>query len=60
MDENVGVCLDTCHVWDAGYDIRNDLDGVLEAFDREIGLERLRAILTPDTEQEEHCSSCGR
>lgn len=47
--EKLGVCLDTCHVWDAGYDIRNDLDGVLEAFDREIGLERLRAIHLNDS-----------
>ena len=38
--ERLGVCLDTCHVWDAGYDIANDLDGVLEEFDRVIGLSR--------------------
>ena len=42
--EKVGVCLDTCHVWDAGYDIVNDLDGVLTEFDRVVGLKRLHAI----------------
>ena len=42
--DRLGVCLDTCHVYDAGYDIVGDLDGVLEEFDREIGLDRLRAI----------------
>ena len=41
--DRLGVCLDTCHVYDAGYDIVGDLDGVLEAFDRVIGLDRLRA-----------------
>lgn len=40
----LGVCLDTCHVWDAGYDIVGDLDGVLSEFDRVIGLERLKAV----------------
>jgi deoxyribonuclease-4 len=40
----VGVCFDTCHVWDGGYDIVNDLDGVLSEFDRIIGLDRLKAI----------------
>lgn len=47
--ENVGVCLDTCHVWDAGYDIVNDLDGVLAEFDRIIGLERLKALHVNDS-----------
>ena len=42
--DRVGVCLDTCHVYDAGYDIVNDLDGVLTEFDRVIGLDRLRAV----------------
>lgn len=42
--EKLGVCLDTCHVWDGGYDIVNDLDGVLTKFDQVIGLDRLRAI----------------
>ena len=45
----MGVCLDTCHVSDAGYDIINDLDGVLTEFDRAIGLERLRAIHLNDS-----------
>lgn len=40
----MGVCLDTCHVWDGGYDIVNHLDEVLEEFDRVIGLERLCAV----------------
>ena len=40
----MGVCLDTCHVWDGGYDIVNDLDGVLNEFDRVIGLDRLKAV----------------
>ena len=42
--EKMGVCLDTCHIWDGGYDIENDLDGVLSEFDRVIGLGRLRAV----------------
>lgn len=49
MQEHMGVCLDTCHVYDAGYDIVNDLDGVLEQFDRMIGLSRLRAIHMNDS-----------
>ena len=44
LNDKMGVCLDTCHVWDGGYDIVNDLDGVLNEFDRVIGLERLRAV----------------
>ncbi len=47
--ERIGVCLDTCHVFDADYDIVNDLDGVLEMFDRIIGLGRLRAIHLNDS-----------
>lgn len=47
--ERLGVCLDTCHVYDGGYDILQDLDGVLAAFDRIIGLERLRAIHLNDS-----------
>ena len=47
--DRLGVCLDTCHVYDAGYDIVGDLDGVLEAFDRVIGLDRLRAIHINDS-----------
>lgn len=46
---DVGVCLDTCHVYDAGYDIVNDLDGVLEEFDRIIGLDRLCALHLNDS-----------
>ena len=49
LESHVGVCLDTCHVWDAGYDIAGDLDGVLEEFDRAIGLDRLRAIHLNDS-----------
>lgn len=44
LKEKIGVCLDTCHVWDGGYDIVNNLDGVLEEFDKVIGLDRLKAI----------------
>lgn len=47
--EKVGVCLDTCHVWDGGYDIAGDLDGVLKEFDRVIGLERLKAVHLNDS-----------
>ena len=46
---NLGVCLDTCHVYDAGYDIVGDLDGVLTAFDRTIGLNRLKAVHINDS-----------
>lgn len=49
LKEKMGVCLDTCHVYDAGYDIVNDLDGVLEEFDRIIGLDRLHAIHLNDS-----------
>ena len=49
LQEKMGVCLDTCHVNDAGYDIVNDLDGVLETFDRVVGLHRLRAIHLNDS-----------
>ena len=48
-DVKLGVCLDTCHVWDGGYDIVDDLDGVLAEFDRVIGLDRLKAIHTNDS-----------
>ena len=44
MKDKIGVCLDTCHVWDAGYDLENDLDGVLDEFDEKIGLDKLKAI----------------
>lgn len=49
LQDHMGVCLDTCHVYDAGYDIVNDMDGVLEQFDRMIGLSRLRAIHMNDS-----------
>ena len=44
QQKQIGVCLDTCHVWDAGYDIEGDLDGVLTEFDKVVGLHRLKAI----------------
>ena len=46
---NVGVCLDTCHVYDGGYDIVGDLDGVLSEFDRVIGLDKLKALHVNDS-----------
>lgn len=49
LSDRMGVCLDTCHVWDAGYDIVHDLDGVLESFDRSVGLDRLKAIHLNDS-----------
>ena len=49
LSDRVGVCLDTCHVYDAGYDIAGDLDGVLTEFDRIVGLNRLRAIHLNDS-----------
>lgn len=49
LKDKLGVCLDTCHVYDAGYDIVNDLDGVLDEFDRVIGLDRLHAIHLNDS-----------
>ena len=49
LDEKMGVCLDTCHVFDGGYDLVHDLDGVLEQFDKLIGLERLKAVHLNDS-----------
>jgi deoxyribonuclease-4 len=49
LSDKIGVCLDTCHVYDAGYDIVNNLEGVLEQFDHIIGMERLRAIHINDS-----------
>jgi len=49
LKEKMGICLDTCHVYDAGYDIVNDLDGVLDEFDRIIGLDRLKAVHLNDS-----------
>ena len=47
--DDVGVCLDTCHVYDGGYDIVHDLDGVLAEFDRVIGLDKLKALHVNDS-----------
>ena len=52
LNEKLGVCLDTCHIWDGGYDIVNDLDGVLTKFDKVIGLDRLKAIHFNDSKNE--------
>ena len=49
LSDHMGVCLDTCHVWDGGYDIVGDLDGVLTEFDRIIGLDRLKAVHLNDS-----------
>ncbi len=54
IPEKIGVCLDTCHVWDAGYDIADDLDGVLDEFDRVIGLDHLCAVHLNDSK-----NTCG-
>ncbi|MCI8270023.1 MAG: deoxyribonuclease IV [Lachnospiraceae bacterium] len=50
LSEHMGVCLDTCHVWDGGYDIVNHLDEVLDEFDQVIGLKRLKAIHLNDSQ----------
>ena len=52
LKDKMGVCLDTCHVNDAGYDIINNLDGVLEEFDKIIGLDKLKAIHINDSKNE--------
>ena len=49
LSDKVGVCLDTCHVYDAGYDIVNDLDGVLDEFDKIVGIKKLRAFHINDS-----------
>lgn len=46
LQGKLGVCLDTCHVFDGGYDIVNDLESVLEEFDKIIGLKRLLAVIS--------------
>ena len=46
------MCFDTCHTWDAGYDLANDLDGVLTRFDQIIGLDRLKAVHFNDSKNE--------
>ncbi len=49
LSDKMGICLDTCHVWDAGYDIVEDLDGVVAEFDRVIGLQHLKAVHINDS-----------
>ena len=49
LKSKLGVCLDTCHIYDGGYDIVNDLDGVLDEFDKVIGIERLKAVHLNDS-----------
>ena len=49
LQDKMGVCLDTCHIYDGGYDIVNDLDGVLKEFDQVIGLSRLKAVHLNDS-----------
>lgn len=49
LKEKLGVCLDTCHVWDGGYDISGNLENVLESFDKIIGLEKLKAVHLNDS-----------
>lgn len=49
LNGKLGVCLDTCHIWEGGYDIVSDLDGVLETFDKVIGLDRLKAVHLNDS-----------
>ncbi|MDE5801934.1 MAG: deoxyribonuclease IV [Lachnospiraceae bacterium] len=49
LSEKVGVCMDSCHMWDAGYDIAGDLEGVLKEFDSVIGLEKLKAFHLNDS-----------
>lgn len=52
LQDKMGICLDTCHVWDAGYDIVHNLDGVLQEFDRVIGLGKLKAIHVNDSQND--------
>lgn len=54
LKSHVGVCLDTCHIWDGGYDIAQNLDGVLEKFDSIIGLDKLYAVHLNDS-----LNACG-
>lgn len=53
--DKIGVCLDTCHIFDGGYDIVNDLDGVLKEFDNSIGLEKLKAVHLNDSKNSLGC-----
>ena len=52
FQEKIGICLDTCHTWDAGYDLVNDLDGVLQRLDEAIGLSRLKAVHFNDSKND--------
>ena len=52
LQDKLGVCFDTCHTWDAGYDIVNDLEGVLDQFDKIIGLDRLKAVHFNDSKND--------
>ena len=52
MNDKIGVCLDTCHVFDGGYDIVHHLDDVLTTFDKVIGLDRLKAVHVNDSKNE--------
>ena len=52
LAKRVGVCLDTCHIWDGGYDIARDLDGVIAQFDKVVGLSRLHAVHLNDSMNE--------
>lgn len=52
LQDHIGVCMDTCHIWEGGYDIVGDLEGVLEHFDKVIGLDRLHAIHMNDSKND--------
>ncbi len=52
LQDKIGVCLDTCHIWDGGYDIVNNLDDVLADFDKIIGLNKLKAIHLNDSKND--------
>ena len=52
LKDKLGVCLDTCHIWDGGYDVVNNFDGVLDEFDKIIGLEKLKAIHLNDSKND--------
>ncbi|MDE7169209.1 MAG: deoxyribonuclease IV [Mucispirillum sp.] len=65
LSGKLGVCLDTCHIYSAGYDIVNDLDGVLDKFDRVIGLDKLKAIhlndsMTPFSSRKDRHEKIGK
>ncbi|MBR6484278.1 MAG: deoxyribonuclease IV [Clostridiales bacterium] len=52
LKDKIGVCFDTCHTWDGGYDVAGDIDGVLDEFDRVIGLDRLKAVHLNDSKND--------